>query len=141
MNPTITISYHKYVQLMKSQTFTWLSNLKSAPLNLGFYSQLFPSIMLNSTLDKSNSLTILVENSQIKYIADLNTSIQFYQALSFVFIGLLGVIVVTLRVMDNIALIRYLKIVECIKPEQLSQRTKELKSALTQLHQLRANRI
>lgn len=56
-------------------------------------------------------------------------------------VGVLGALVVGLRLRDNLVLMSLLGIVECIPSEQLGQRIRELKSTISQLHQLRANRI
>lgn len=141
MHPGSQISFQKYIQLLKSQTFTWMDTLNSSKFNYGFYSGLFPSIMLNSTMDNSDALTTMVTKSQDNYIANLLALINNYQALIAVLIIILGVFIITVRVSDNRSLISHLNIVECIKTEQLNERIKEVKSAINQIHQLRGNRI
>lgn len=135
------VSFQKYIQLMKSQTFTWMNTLNSSKFNSGFYSTLFPQIMGNSTIDSENSLATRVTNSFDAYASNLLSLIDNYQALTAVLIILLGVVIIAIRVNDNRALISHLNIVECIKTEQLNERIKEVKSAINQIHQLRGNRI
>lgn len=141
MNLDLQISFQKNIQLMKSQTFTWMNTINTSKFNSGFYSYLFPQIMVNSTIDSDNSLATRVTGSLDKYSANLLSLIDNYQALTAVLIILLGLVIITIRVHDNRALISHLNIVECIKTEQLNERIKEVKSAINQIHQLRGNRI
>lgn len=141
MNAGVQISFQKYIQLMKSQTFTWMNTLNSSTYNNGFYSNLFPQIMQNSTIDSDTSLVTRITSSYDSYIDNLLSLIDNYQALTAVLIFLLGFVVIAIRINQNRVLISYLNIVECIKTEQLNERIKEVKSAINQIHQLRGNRI
>lgn len=141
-SPTSQISYQKFIQLLKSQVFSWLGNLYSpSSFNLKFYQQTFPSIMLASTLDSPNSLSSIMDGDQNTFTNNLLSSISLYRVLACILVSLIAGVIIALRLRDSIALIDYLNIVESIKPAMLNDRLRELKSSLTQIHKLKANYI
>ena len=71
----------------------------------------------------------------------MTATLSHLNAISLVLVAILGALTVFLRIRDNRALIDFLAIVECIPSSQLNDRIWELKSAITQLHQVKANRI
>jgi hypothetical protein len=121
-NPPATVSYQKYIQLMKSQTFSWLNTLHNSSFDYFYYSNIFSGIMENSTVDGTQTLTSRLLSSQQAYISSLSNSMIELRAISLVMVGVLGLLVVALRVRDNREVIRFLGMVECIPPEQLADR-------------------
>jgi hypothetical protein len=123
------------------QSFIWLSNLNTTSLNINFYTQTFPNILINGTLESINALSAYLDADQLTYTTNLLSTITYFEALTGVAIGLAAVLMVILRMRDNISLMDYLGVVERIKSELLISRGRELKSALGQLHHLRSNCI
>lgn len=96
---------------MKSQTFSWISSLRNDSLNYSFYSQVFPSILYNSSLDAPHTLTSLLQDSQDVYTNELSASLSQLRVISLLLIGALGALIIGLRLRDNRALMNLLGIV------------------------------
>jgi hypothetical protein len=121
-NPIILASYQKYIQLMKSQTYSWSSSLSNSTFDWIFYSQIFPSLMKSSTIDGSDTLTYAILSSLKSNYDVIVDDLQQNRVFSLVMIGILGVLAVALRVRDNRKLLNLLKVVDSIPGERLGDR-------------------
>jgi hypothetical protein len=97
------------------QSFIWLSNLNTTSLNINFYTQTFPNILINGTLESINALSAYLDADQLTYTTNLLSTITYFEALTGVAIGLAAVLMVLLRMRDNLPLMDYLGVVERIK--------------------------
>jgi hypothetical protein len=96
-NYPLSISYQKYMELLKANTFVWLSTLHASPLNTNFYTQTFPNILLNGTLDAPSALSTLLDTDQTAYTANLLSTISYLEVLACVGVGLTGLLLALLR--------------------------------------------
>lgn len=75
------------------------------------------------------------------YVENLLETISTFKILTSIGIILIFLIIISFRIMDNLALIDYLIVMEAIKGDLLKNRIAELKSAINQVHKLNANHI
>lgn len=48
------------MELLKVYAFMWLDTYKTSSLNVNFYANTFPNILINGTLDDPNALSSLL---------------------------------------------------------------------------------
>lgn len=68
VNLKFTVSFIKYIKILKSNTFEWLAGLNDQKgLDYNFYQNDFPTIMKDNIIDYPNSLLSKMKNDQATY--------------------------------------------------------------------------
>lgn len=129
------------MELLKVYAYMWLDSYQTSSLSTYFYFNTFPNILLNGTLEDPNAPTSLLAADEKAFVDNFMGTLSYLKAVTFIGVCLVGFLLIAIRLWDNLLLVEYLIIVEGLHLDIIKARGRELKSALGQLHRLRANYV
>lgn len=118
------------MKLLKVYAFIWLDTFKTSTLNLNYYADTFPNILLNGTLDDPYALTSLLSVDLNIFTDNFMKTLSYLKAVACIGVGLVGLLLIAIRLWDNLLLVEYLIIVEGLHLDIIKTRGREVKSAL-----------
>lgn len=85
------------MELIKVYAFIWLDSYKTSTLNLNFYVNVFPNILLNGTLDDPTALTSLLAVDQNLFVDNFMGTLSYLKLVICIGISMVGLFLLAIR--------------------------------------------